>query len=82
MTERLTRNQRWEHSLLRVGAHLTHNVIVVLLVQVRNLGQSDLVATVLVLILFQVVPSPSDDVSSVLMPAVGHAVSGHTHKIR
>lgn len=51
VSDGLTRHKRWQHSLLRIRPHLSHYIIMILFVQVCNLGQSNLVATVLVFII-------------------------------
>lgn len=76
--------QRWQHTLLRIPLHLAQHVVVVLLVQVRNLRQSHLVARVLVLVVVQEILAPADNVYGVVLsvPRVpSHRVTSHADQV-
>jgi hypothetical protein len=80
--KRLPRDQRRKHTLRGIGPHLPHDVVIVLVFVVCYLGETNLVPTILILILLQIVSSTPDHVRRASMPAVGHAVPGHAHQVR
>ena len=51
LAKRLAGDEGREHSLLRIRTHLPHNMIMILLIQIRNLRQPNLVTAILVLVL-------------------------------
>lgn len=61
--ERLAGDERWKDALLTIGAHLPQHVLIVLILVVRDLGQSHLVPTVRVLVFLQVVSTSSNNIS-------------------
>ena len=68
--------------MLSICAHLAHNVFMILLIQVCYLRQANLVATILILILFQVVSSTSHHVGRPAMSAVCDSIASHAHQVR
>ena len=83
-TDALPCDQGWQHLLLgSVSLHLTHDVIMILFVQVSYFGEAHLVARVLILDIVKVVLAPSNNVVRIVsVPWVaGHAVVGNTYEI-
>ena len=50
--ERLSGHERRKDALLSISSHLPQHILIVLILVVRDLWQSDLVATILVLVFF------------------------------
>ena len=69
---------------MSVSSHLIHNVFMILFIQICNLGQSNLIARILVLELIQDVLASSDN-SNGIISAVSWIASKsiiiHTHEI-
>ena len=51
-TERLSGYEWWENALLSISSHLSKHVLIILIFIVRDLWQSYLVSTILILIFF------------------------------
>jgi len=84
-TDTLSRDQRREGSLLSIPPHLAHHILMVLLVQIRDLRQSDLVPRVLVFVLIQEILASSDN-TNCIVPSKSQIprdiVAANTDKVR
>ena len=57
----------WQVSLMLLSSHLLHNVLMVLPVKVRNLGKSDLISTVLIFQIIEIILASSDYIDGIVM---------------
>ena len=68
--------------LSRVSSHLTHNIVMILLVQICYFWKSYLVSTILIFKLIEVIFASSNNVHSIVyMSTVLKAVTCNTHQV-
>lgn len=75
----LAGDERWKDTLLSIGTHLPQHVLIILILVVWDLRQSNLIPAILVLIFLQVVSASSNYICCSWVPAVGEAVTAHAN---